>query len=63
MDRTEALRQEWRERLAKVLRPMLPLSLPHEDHFAKFADPGPPESVALPAYKRHNWARRLLGRP
>lgn len=33
-----------------------------EDPLVRYADPGPPEDVTLPGHKRHNWARRLLGR-
>lgn len=57
LDRTEALRREWRERLAKVLEPMLPPP-PLEDPLVKYADPGPPQDVRLPGWKRHLFVLR-----
>lgn len=62
-ERTEALRQEWRDRLTRILEPMLPQAMPPlEDPLLKFADPGPPQDVRLSRQKRHRWFLRLRGR-
>lgn len=59
MTRSEIIRRSAEMRLDRVLEEM-GIGVREEDSFLRYADPGPPQDVPLPGWKRSRWAKRLL---